>query len=102
MALDAIDAACTKCKTKFNSVPKQSFLGFQKLECTWCKENITYPLTSSYRTIYWVIFGLMILMIIGSFAQGEIGFPGGFGLAIIFALLRDKIIRKRVSTAAKP
>ena len=97
MALTPIDAVCTKCNTKFNQLPKRSFLGFQKLVCTWCREEITYPLTKGYRTAYWVIFAIMVLTIIGAFAQGEFGFPGGLGLAVAFALFKDRSISKRVS-----
>ena len=97
MALSPIDAVCTKCSSSFNQIPKQSFLGFQKLTCPTCREKITYPLTSGYRTTYWVIFGLMILMIINAFSQGSFGLPGGFGLAVTFAPLRDRSIRKRIS-----
>ena len=98
MALEAVDAVCTKCNTKFNTIPKQSFLGFQKLECPSCNEKLTYPLTKGYRTTYWVIFVLMVLTIIGQFAQGKFGFPGGFGIAVMFALLRDRSIRKKISS----
>ena len=97
MALTPIDAVCTKCSSKFNQLPKQSFLGFQKLVCPSCQEKITYPLTKGYRTTYWVIFAIMVLTIIGAFAQGEFGFPGGLGLAVAFALFRDRSISKRIS-----
>ncbi len=101
MALSSIDAVCTKCSHKFNQAPKQSFLGFQKLTCPACQEKITYPLTKGYRTTYWVIFALMVLMIINAFVEGDIGYPGGLGLAVAFALLRDRIIRKRIVEAIK-
>lgn len=97
MVLSDIDAICTKCKTKFNASPKRSFLGFQKLVCPNCQEKITYPLTKGYRITYQVIFVLMIIFIIGQFSQGQIGYPGGIGIAIIFALVRDRSIRKAVS-----
>jgi len=37
------------------------------------------------------------LSIIGQFSQGQVGFPGGLGIAIIFALFRDRSISKEVS-----
>lgn len=95
--LSPIDAVCTKCGTSFNQEPKRSFLGFQKLICPSCQAEVTYPLTSGYRTTYWVIIVLMTFMILNAFAQGGFGFPGGIGIAMIFALIRDKSIRKRVS-----
>lgn len=97
MALSPIDVVCTKCGSKFNEVPRQTFLGFQKLLCPTCQEALTYPLTQGYRTTYWVIFGLMALTIILAYSQGNIGYPGGFGIAVTFALLRDRSIRKRIA-----
>lgn len=100
MALPEINAICKKCGTQFNALPKRSFLGFQKFACPSCQEKLTYPLTKGYRTTYQVLFILMILAIVGQLAQGEIGFPGGIGIAIIFALFRDRSIRKEVSKLA--
>ncbi len=97
MALSEISAICNKCGTQFNALPTRSFLGFQKLVCPTCKEKLTYPLTSGYRATYQVLFALMVLSIIGQFSQGQVGFPGGLGIAIIFALFRDRSISKEVS-----
>ena len=38
----------------------------------------------------------MILGIIGALSEGGIAGPGGFGIAIIFALIRDSSIKKKV------
>lgn len=100
MALTSIAVVCTKCSSKFNQIPKQSFLGFQKLVCPSCQEKLTYPLTKGYRTTYWVIFVFMILAIFAALAKGEFVFPGGFGLAVAFALFRDRSISKRISKSA--
>jgi phage FluMu protein Com len=100
MALLPMNAVCTKCNSKFTGIPKQSFLGFQKISCPACKAELTYPLTKGYRTTYWVILGLMIAIIINAFSQGGFGYPGGIGIAVIFALLRDRSIRKRLASTA--
>ena len=99
MALDSIDGVCTKYSTKFSQAPKQSFLGFQKIVCPVCLETITYPLVSSLRSIYWVLLGLIVWMIFIDFPHVRFGLESWFGLALIFALIRDKLIRRRLSKA---
>ncbi|MDO8772337.1 MAG: hypothetical protein Q7K57_27275 [Burkholderiaceae bacterium] len=88
------NAVCPHCKHQFTAIPKRSFLGFQKLTCPECKENVVYPLTSGYRTTYWVLLVFMVLSIVGSFSRGEIGVPGGLGIAVAIALTRDWSIKK--------
>jgi len=100
MAMLPINAVCTKCNTKFNQVPKRSFIGFQKVECPACKKKLTYPLTNGYRTTYWVFLVLMVMMMFSAFSRGEVGFPGGIGLAIIYGLFMDRHIRNRIARAA--
>jgi hypothetical protein len=96
-ALSPIDAVCTSCGTGFNQAPKRSFLGFQKLTCPNCQIEVTYPLTSGFRTTYFFIIALMISMILYTFSQGGVGFPGGIGIAMIYALVKDWGIRKRIA-----
>lgn len=95
MALAPINAVCFHCKSHFTDIPKRSFLGFQKLSCPKCKVNVIYPLTSGYRTTYWVLLVFMLLSIAGSFSRGEIGVPGGIGIAVVIALIRDWSIKKK-------
>lgn len=79
-------------------MPKRSFLGFQKMEWPSCKTTVTYPLTNGYRITYLVIFAIMVLSIIGSYSRGEIGFPGGLGIAVLIALFLDWKIKKRIKS----
>ncbi len=94
MALTPIDAICTNCGTKFRDVPRRTFLGFQKFQCPKCLEKVTYPLTDGYRITYWI---LLTLAFIAAVSQGNIPIPGGFGIAIIVALISDMKIRKRIA-----
>lgn len=55
-----------------------------------------YPLTSGYRVLYQFLLVLTGLMIVGAFAKGDIGFPGGLGFAMMYALIKDHKIRKRI------
>ena len=104
MALDSIDAVCTKYGTKFTQVPKQTFLGFKILTCPTCQEKLTYPLTKSRIIVYWVIFGWMAFIIFNDFNEGlgnnvpfiigKIGIPLILGVAAISAILKDRSIRR--------
>lgn len=99
MALSKTDAICTKCKKMFYSILTRSFLGFQNTTCPHCQEKLTYPLTTGYRTTYQILLGLMIVIILTQFGQGGFGYPGGIGLAIMYALYRDWSIRKSMRNA---
>lgn len=93
MALQPIIAICTNCRTKFRETPKRTFLGFQKLRCPKCLQQIIYPLTAGYRVTYWT---LLCLAIIAAVSQGNIPIPGGLGIAMIIAIVRDVRIRRRI------
>lgn len=97
MAMLPIDATCAKCNLEFNQIPTRTSLGFQRLKCPVCKQKATYPLTSGYRTLYWLFFVLLVLILFMDYSQGGLGLPGGLGLAIIYALFMDRRIRKRTA-----
>jgi len=99
MALAEVDAVCRWCHRGFREQPKRTFLGFQRFVCPHCSREVLYPLTSGYRTTYWVFVGFMILVIIVNLAAGQIAFPGLIGLAMIWALDRDRRLRKEVASA---
>ena len=99
--MQLISATCRSCGTAFVAEPKRTFLGFQRLTCPTCKGKVVYPLTRGYRITYWVILAMMALAIVGAFAQGGFGLPGGLGIAVMIALLRDWTIRKQVMSATE-
>lgn len=41
----------------------------------------------------------MVVTVVSAFAQGDIGFPGGLGIAVLIALFRDWSIKKEVRIA---
>ena len=94
MSLSPITAVCSHCQNKFTEVPKKSFLGFQKLTCPECNTTLTFPLTDGYRIIYWILLIFMVLSVIGSLSQGNFIFPGLVSFAMIFALIRDRKLKK--------
>jgi uncharacterized protein (DUF983 family) len=100
MALPAINATCPNCGNRFTGFPKRSFLGFQKLKCRKCSNDVLYPLTSGYRAIYRVILALMVVGTWLSLQQGVTPTPGFLGIATIVALYQDSKLRK--STKATP
>ena len=97
MALSPLRVTCPECQHTFTETPTRSFLGFQKISCPSCQEKMTFPLTSGFRTTYRVLFILMILILLASLLQGQMGFPGIIGIAIYYALFRDWQIRKELS-----
>jgi len=97
MALQEIDAICRQCHQSFHQQPKRSFLGFQRLKCPHCSREVMYPLTSGYRTTYWVFVVLMVIVVIGAVAQGQVASPGFIGLAMMWALYEDSRIRRAIA-----
>lgn len=100
MALQEINATCTSCGTQFRGKPTRSFLGFQRLTCPNCAQEVLYPLTSGYRITYWVILALMIVITVVNLAEGAITVPGLLGIAVIVGIVKDIQIRKRVAVAS--
>ena len=96
MAATKMKCICKKCNIEFSSIPKRSFLGFQKVICpsASCNTKLIYPLTSGYRTAYWILLILMLLSFLGELSEGRVGFPGGIGIALIFAIWKDRSIKK--------
>lgn len=103
MATTEIKCICKKCNIEFSAIPKRSFLGFQKVICpsTSCNTKLIYPLTSGYRTAYWILLVLMLLSFVGELSEGRVGFPGGIGIALIFALFKDRSIKKNTCEIEK-
>lgn len=99
MVLPEIDASCTNCGNKFRGVPTLSFLGFQKLVCPSCGQEVLYPLTSEYRLAYWGALVLIPVTTISNLAEGAITVvtaiivSGLLGIMVI----KDIQIRKRVT-----
>ncbi|HMI47418.1 MAG TPA: hypothetical protein VK481_01965 [Gemmatimonadaceae bacterium] len=102
MALPAINATCPNCATRFTGFPKRSFLGFQKLKCRKCSNDVLYPLTSGYRAIYRVILVLMVVGTWLSLQQGVTPTPGFLGIATIVALYQDSKLRKSTKPTPAP
>jgi len=97
MELQRQEIVCTECFSTFNAIPKRSFLGFLKFVCPKCNKNVLYPLTSGYRTFYWILVVLMAIVFIGSIAMGGgIFAPNLLGIAVIIALVKDVSIKKKI------
>jgi hypothetical protein len=97
MALPEMSVVCTNCRTRIHARPKRTPLAFLKFHCFSCRKEFLYPLTSGYRTTYWVIVVLMVVAIATMFAEGRIGYPSGLALIAIIGLVKDAGIRKRVA-----
>ena len=102
MSLDPIHVECDHCGTSFVATPKRTFLGFQRLTCKNCHAKIIHPLTPGFRITYWVIAVLLLIFIVNAFGSGGYAYPGGVGIAVLFAIYRDWTLRKRISTQAPP
>lgn len=77
---------CPHCDTGYDSVPRKSFLGFQKHTCICCNENFSYPLYKGYRIAYWVLL-VLALTFFSRAPQGSQ--PSIFIMLMIFAVVVD-------------
>lgn len=96
MALEQIHASCDHCGNRFVAMPTRTFLGFQRLICPKCSGKTIYPLTTGFRITYWILAALMLLFIANAFNSGGYAYPGGVGLAILFAIYKDWRLRAKV------
>ena len=100
MAVKPIEAVCESCGHPFEAKPVKDWLGFQKVKCPECNHRGLYPLTNSYRKIYWVLVGFLILSSIGTLSQGGLPVPGLIALLAVLGLVKDARIRKEVAARA--
>ncbi len=97
--LQSQEVVCTECYSTFNAAPKRSFGGFLKFVCPKCHESVLYPLMPRSRKGYWMLFILMAILAVMVIAEGGIPIPGLVGIGVIFALIKDACIKKRVQAA---
>ena len=98
MSLDPIQVQCDQCGSSFIAAPHRTFLGFQRLNCQNCQAKIVYPLTAGFRITYWAIAVLMLLFAVNAFKSGGYAYPGGLGIAVLFAIYRDWALQKKTQT----
>jgi hypothetical protein len=99
MAKSEFNGHCDKCALDFTSVWKQSLLGFMKVECPLCRTEHTYPLSTGYRIIYWIILSLSIAGITATFSNGGVRAPGILGIAAAIALAHDFRLKRQFTSA---
>jgi hypothetical protein len=99
MALPEMSVVCTNCRARLRARPKRTTLAFLKFHCFSCREDFVYPLTSGYRTTYWVMVIITVLIFASALAVGQITFPGIITVLGAIALVKDAGIRKRVAAA---
>lgn len=87
---------CENCGLPIDGKPWKTFLGFQKYTCPSCNKNTLYPLTRTYRVIYWCCFAVGCIAFLSYVSQGEIPVPGLLGVATAVALVRDYQLRKKL------
>ena len=89
---------CPKCKNDFSDKPKKNFLGFPTITCKSCGDKIHYPLSTTYRIIYYVLAAVAVYGIVIVLAGGDTGFLAITGLAAIFALIKDRQYASKIKT----
>jgi hypothetical protein len=83
MALQPIQIICNTCHHTSTEIP-HALSWFSKISCPHCHAQLTYPLTSGFRTTYAIFAVLIVLSIMLNLSQGQIGFPGLIGIAMIY------------------
>ena len=107
---------CPLCGGPLSSTVKKTFLGFRKISCQQCPNVDLYPLTPGYTNFYLaiVVLGALSVMIpllvppsvhssrSGAASANAAGYEFGrvsiFALPALFALLKDRNIRRRHAT----
>jgi len=103
VGMEGQEVVCTKCSNKFvlaSAFPGRTLFGFLKLKCPKCAKKFCYPLTTSYRSFYWLVIIMSIgnmLYIIFNLKQIPILTP--IGLLVIIALWKDHLLKKKIIAA---
>ena len=104
MIEQSVDSICSKCGTHFTGLIRSSFvgvskfLGFKQTKCPVCSSTVTQPLLLSTRKVYVAVFFVSVIGFVFLLMQGHVFFGLNFiGIAVIYALLRDFYLRKKVS-----
>lgn len=87
---------CNHCGSLIEEKPKKNFLGFSIYTCPKCSKKSQYPLSSTYKIIYYVLTGVFVLGILQFLSTGSGGISLFGGLALI-ALIQDWNLRKRIN-----
>ncbi len=87
---------CTSCGAQITAKSKPTFLGFPKFECPSCQDTIVYPLGVTTRIVYGTFFGLFGFGALILLSQGQTPTPGWFLWPMGYALIRDRILAKKV------
>jgi hypothetical protein len=101
MRLEGKEVVCTNCFSTFKitSVPKSTFLGFQKIVCPGCDRQSTYPLRTDYLITCWVVIGIMALASVLVIANGGIPMTGVLVIAAIVVIIKNAAIKSKISDA---
>jgi hypothetical protein len=105
---------CPICGGPFAAKHKKSFLGFPTRRCVMCEHAEPLPLTPTYRFIYWLVatwvgfwllvIGYRVMAIVGQGAtphlDGSLIQSVSFGFLSAYALLRDRDLRRQLSSSA--
>ena len=92
---------CPNCKNQFEEKPKRSFLGFSKFSCPKCNNEFIRPLTSGYRTTYYILLIIFIIITFMSLIGGGVAIPGLLTIIAVIALIKDRSLRKKISGDGK-
>jgi APA family basic amino acid/polyamine antiporter len=90
---------CTACGAPFyGSLRRTGILGFSRFTCK-CGHQVTCPLSSATRTSYNILLtvGMGVFIVIA--ISGSVPIPAGLGIAVIYALEKDKRLREAVISA---
>jgi hypothetical protein len=86
-----MSSICGDCGVDTKVLPARTVLGFRTFRCSACGKATVLPLTTSYRSVYWLI----VIIGVFSIAERSLGLVWGLPLAVAgIALLRDQKLRK--------
>lgn len=87
---------CTHCQQEFDATPKKSLLGFKKYKCPHCGNKVLYPMSVGQVVLNYGIVFIMLCMTISAVGSGAVVIPGGLGIIVLIAVVKDIITRVQV------
>ena len=94
------DARKRKLLITVSIVMNLTFLGFFKFQCGACGAKCEYPLTTTYRVIYFVLAATFVVALVGALVGKNLGGGCGiFSVGAVIALAFDYRIAAKVKLA---
>lgn len=89
---------CRYCNAESVQSMNTSFFGFKNFTCLSCGKANMFPLSKTYKVMYWIIVTFLVISSVGQLFEGKIGLVSVLGIAGIASLYMNYKYEKEVKS----